>query len=187
MEMRNEPFVRSPQAESLQNSATCLNDARHLSASPASSGTRDRIVAAAVNLLVNEGPAAFTVAAVARMAKVSKGGLLYHFPSQKKLSEEIVERSIAKLNRIAVAKTVLCTSGGSAVRLDGQFDAEIVAGLVLTFSTERALRVSLTRVWLRWDSSDPHGPQGSDFFSQAAIEQLAQWMLGPRQVRQLQD
>ena len=149
-------------------------------ASAVGAGTRDRIVDAAVRLLVNEGPTAFTVAAVASIAKVSKGGLLYHFPSQKHLASGIVTRSIAKLHEVAVAKAAPGKSGVSSTGSGKAFDAEIVAGLLLSLGTERSLKLLLARAWFLWEAPGSVTPDGSDYFSQAAIEQLAQWIVGCR-------
>ncbi|MFL1379120.1 TetR/AcrR family transcriptional regulator, partial [Nocardiopsis protaetiae] len=43
------------------------------------SNTRDRILDALQEILVQEGYSSVTLEAVARAASVSKGGLLYHF------------------------------------------------------------------------------------------------------------
>jgi AcrR family transcriptional regulator len=47
--------------------------------------TRERLVAAAAAVVRREGPRALTLDAVAREAGVSKGGLLYHFPTKRDL------------------------------------------------------------------------------------------------------
>lgn len=49
------------------------------------SGTRERILAAVRTLLVRGGPDAVTLDAAAAQAGVSKGGLLYHFPTKASL------------------------------------------------------------------------------------------------------
>jgi len=43
---------------------------------------RDRVLDAYETLLIESGPAATTLDAVAAAARVSKGGLLYHFASK---------------------------------------------------------------------------------------------------------
>ena len=55
--------------------------------------TRDRLIDAFETLLVTAGSRAATLDAVAAEAKVSKGGLLYHFPSK----DELVEGMLARL------------------------------------------------------------------------------------------
>lgn len=54
-------------------------------------GARDRILHAAEELAWESGPGGMSLDAVARRAGVSKGGLLYHFPSKARLLEALVE------------------------------------------------------------------------------------------------
>lgn len=54
--------------------------------------TRDRLLDAFEQLLVSAGSRAATLDAVAAEAGVSKGGLLYHFPSKEALVEAMVAR-----------------------------------------------------------------------------------------------
>lgn len=56
------------------------------------SSTRDRILDAYQDLLIDSGERAATLEAVAGAAGVSKGGLLYHFASKEALSEGVLER-----------------------------------------------------------------------------------------------
>ncbi len=58
--------------------------------------SRDKIVAAAVELSQEVGPGHVSLDAVAQRAGVSKGGLLYNFPSKQKLLEAIVAHHIAE-------------------------------------------------------------------------------------------
>jgi AcrR family transcriptional regulator len=53
--------------------------------------TKQRIIDAACVLVVRDGYANLTLDAVAKEANVSKGGLLYHFPSKRALLEGMVE------------------------------------------------------------------------------------------------
>jgi AcrR family transcriptional regulator len=55
------------------------------------SGTRSRLLAAALDLAADRGAAAITLEAVAEAAGVSKGGLLYHFPSKEALVAGMVD------------------------------------------------------------------------------------------------
>jgi AcrR family transcriptional regulator len=55
-------------------------------------GVRDRLLDAAEQVVAHEGVGNLTLEAVARQAKVSKGGLLYHFPSKSALVTAVVER-----------------------------------------------------------------------------------------------
>jgi len=54
--------------------------------------TRSNLLKAANTLLLEQGANALTLDAVAARAGVSKGGLLYHFPSKDALIEGMVER-----------------------------------------------------------------------------------------------
>lgn len=59
------------------------------------STTRTDLLEAATRLILREGAARVTLAAVAREAGVSKGGLLYHFPSKDALVGGLVEHYAA--------------------------------------------------------------------------------------------
>ena len=53
---------------------------------------RDRLLSAAEQVVLRDGVQSLTLEAVAREAGVSKGGLLYHFPSKSEMILAIVER-----------------------------------------------------------------------------------------------
>jgi AcrR family transcriptional regulator len=59
-----------------------------------SPSTREVILQAADRVVVEEGVAGMTLEAVARGAGVSKGGLLYHFPSKEALIRGMIGRLI---------------------------------------------------------------------------------------------
>ncbi|WP_216211557.1 TetR/AcrR family transcriptional regulator [Amycolatopsis aidingensis] len=65
--------------------------------------SRDRILDAYEEILLNHGPAAVTLDAVAARAGVSKGGLLYHFGSKDALLDGLLER-MSLLNDADLAK-----------------------------------------------------------------------------------
>ncbi|NMH98968.1 TetR family transcriptional regulator [Pseudonocardia acidicola] len=56
------------------------------------SSARDRVLDAYETLLIEHGPAAATLDAVAAAAEVSKGGLLYHFASKDALATGLLDR-----------------------------------------------------------------------------------------------
>lgn len=56
--------------------------------------SRQRILSAAGQVARDVGPAHLSLDAVAQRAEVSKGGLLYHFPSKAKLLEALVEQHL---------------------------------------------------------------------------------------------
>jgi AcrR family transcriptional regulator len=60
---------------------------------------RERILHAAEELARSEGAGNISLDAVAARARVSKGGLLYHFPTKAKLLEALVEQFLATLER----------------------------------------------------------------------------------------
>src|SRR5713226_3628387 len=57
-----------------------------------STSTRDRLLDAAEAVVIEQGVNAMTLEAVAARAKVSKGGLLYHFPSKDAVVQGMVSR-----------------------------------------------------------------------------------------------
>ncbi|MGN6551670.1 MAG: TetR family transcriptional regulator [Pararhizobium sp.] len=71
---------------------------------------RERILSAAAEVAKELGPARLSLEAVAARAGVSKGGLLYHFPSKGKLMEALVEHHVAMLSR-TIAQA--CTGDGN--------------------------------------------------------------------------
>lgn len=57
-----------------------------------SGGARNRILDSFVEILIADGARSATLDAVAHKAEVSKGGLLYHFPSRAALAEGLIDR-----------------------------------------------------------------------------------------------
>lgn len=53
--------------------------------------TRERLLRAAAAVIRRDGPQAMTLDAVAAEAEVSKGGLLYHFPSKQALHDALID------------------------------------------------------------------------------------------------
>jgi len=72
--------------------------------------TRESILDAANRVLTARGAEGFTLEAVAAETPVSKGGLLYHFPSKNSLIEGMLQRSIARVD--AALEEELTNSGG---------------------------------------------------------------------------
>jgi AcrR family transcriptional regulator len=62
-------------------------------------GAREKILVAAEELARVAGPGNLSLDAVAAKAGVSKGGLLYHFPTKAKLLEALVEQFLASFDR----------------------------------------------------------------------------------------
>src|ERR1700754_3738348 len=61
--------------------------------------TRDRLLDAAAAVVKRDGAQALTLDAVAAEAKVSKGGLLYHFKGKRELVEAMVARWLTEFQR----------------------------------------------------------------------------------------
>lgn len=62
-----------------------------------STDTRELILTAAANVVLSQGASKMTLEAVAKEAGVSKGGLLYHFPSKDALVEGMIEHMVQGL------------------------------------------------------------------------------------------
>lgn len=67
--------------------------------------SREKILAAAAELADCVGPGNLSLDAVAQRAGVSKGGLLYNFPSKAKLMQALVEDYISKFDTDLAAKS----------------------------------------------------------------------------------
>jgi AcrR family transcriptional regulator len=78
-----------------------------------SSATQARILAAASKVIMEKGAEAFTLEAVAQAAAISKGGLLYHFPSKKQLIQGMIASMIERVD--AALAEELAHSGGDYV------------------------------------------------------------------------
>ena len=65
---------------------------------PAARDTRNVILDAAETVVATMGVANLTFEEVARVANVSKGGVLYHFPSKEALTEAMIERFIGRFD-----------------------------------------------------------------------------------------
>ncbi|WP_106397937.1 TetR/AcrR family transcriptional regulator [Actinocorallia populi] len=61
---------------------------------------RDALLDAAESVLLEHGTQALTLNAVAERAGVSKGGLLYHFPTKEALVTALVDRVIAEFDAL---------------------------------------------------------------------------------------
>lgn len=68
-----------------------------MNAKRSSTATREMILSAASNVVLSQGALGMTLEAVAKEAGVSKGGLLYHFPSKDALIGGMVEHMVQGL------------------------------------------------------------------------------------------
>lgn len=78
-----------------------------------SSATQIKILDAASKVVMANGADALTLERVAQEAGLSKGGLLYHFPTKRKLIEGMIVRLIARVD--ALLEDELLKSGGDYV------------------------------------------------------------------------
>lgn len=85
---------------------------------------RSAILAAAEKVAVDAGAAQLTLDAVAAEAGVSKGGLLYHFPSKNALLEAMLDELLSGYEARCAAKMTELEEG-----VDRSFLAEIATGL----------------------------------------------------------
>ncbi|MDG3012023.1 TetR/AcrR family transcriptional regulator [Rhodococcus sp. D2-41] len=126
----------------------------------AAQSTRDRILDALEGLLLESSPAQVTLEAVAAAAGVSKGGLLYHFPSKEALLAGMVRR----LGERADKQLADAVAGGRSISefyLES-FGPEDIAEMPLYRSALAALRSvdgrhdevqqAVTEVMRSWDS-----------------------------------
>lgn len=128
--------------------------------------TRDRILGAYEDLLIQDGPRAATLDAVAAAAGISKGGLLYHFKSKEALTEGLLVklRGHAELDFAAMAADPEGSASyyvRTSVFGDTPFDRSIVAAQRLIQSDDDVVRVVFSEIHSRWfeliqrDIADP--------------------------------
>lgn len=119
------------------------------------SNTRDRILDAFQELLINQGERAATLDAVAQRAGVSKGGLLYHFGSKDALIEGLTDR----LRGLVEADIALMRSADAgpidyfirtSVSMEGEFDRCIVATARLAQGAHAGARDALKSAQAAW-------------------------------------
>ena len=87
----------------------------------ANSNTPAQLCQAAVELIAEQGAAHLTLSAVAERAGVSKGGLLYHFPTKRALLEALLNDLLDK--RTAVRE--LANAGAISEMLEQVIDHDI--------------------------------------------------------------
>jgi AcrR family transcriptional regulator len=68
------------------------------------SATRETLLRAASQVVIDKGVDSLTLDAVAQQASVSKGGLLYHFPSKDALVESVIEQLIQDFELVLQAE-----------------------------------------------------------------------------------
>lgn len=78
---------------------------------------RDRILDAAEHIVTADGARHLTLDAVAQVAGVSKGGLLYHFPTKDALLAGMIERHMDQLNARCSAERAHLPAAGTSSEL----------------------------------------------------------------------
>ncbi len=116
---------------------------------------RERVLRAYEDLLINDGPRAATLDAVAAAAGVSKGGLLYHFKSKEALTAGLVEklRELAELDFALMAKDPEgCANYYVRTSVFGgtTFDRTVVAAMRLAQGEDTTVRAAFSAMHDRW-------------------------------------
>lgn len=119
------------------------------------SSTRDRLLDAFQELLIDHGERAATLDAVAHRAGVSKGGLLYHFGSKEALIAGLIDR----LNGLVEADIALMRTAPAgpidyfirtSVSMEGDFDRCMVAAARLAQGAHSGARDALKSAQAAW-------------------------------------
>lgn len=140
---------------------------------------RERILDAAEKLVVRDGAGHLTLDAVAQAAGVSKGGLLYHFPTKDALLAGMIDRHVDLLDaRCAVERAGLppaCASSEIKAWIVGVLEAqpereEVGAALFAAAANNPAL---LDGVRLRYAEHVQRLEALGDSFGRAAVILLA--------------
>lgn len=79
--------------------------------------SREKILDAAADVAADAGPGSLSLDAVALRAGVSKGGLLYNFPTKAKLLQGLVERYLSEFEQALEAARVSSTDGESLLAI----------------------------------------------------------------------
>jgi AcrR family transcriptional regulator len=127
--------------------------------------TRPKLLDAAESLLIQQGSGAFTLAAVAERAGVSKGGLLYHFASKEALIRALVERLVDEFD--STVESHDDHSPGSYAKAYVKATFETIAGnsdlagrrwaVVTAAATDAGLLDPIREAFHRWHTH-PDGP-----------------------------
>ncbi len=131
---------------------------------------REKILDAYADLLRSDGERAATMDATAALAGVSKGGLLYHFPSKDALAEAVIERLLEAAQQDS--ERMSAAPEGAAryyVRTstveETEFDAFYQAVVRLAAGSHAPAVAALDQVHADWerlvreDVADPHAAE----------------------------
>lgn len=118
--------------------------------------SREHILDTYVDLLIRSGERAATLDAVATAAKVSKGGLLYHFASKKALLEALAERTLTLAKEDFAAMEQAPGGGASAYYINSStpdntpFDRALIALSRLAQNNNELAQQTMSRVQDGW-------------------------------------
>lgn len=118
--------------------------------------SREHILDTYVDLLIRSGERAATLDAVATAAKVSKGGLLYHFSSKKALLEALAERTLTLAEEDFAAMEQAPGGGASAYYINSStpdntpFDRALIALSRLAQNNNELAQQTMSRIQDGW-------------------------------------
>ena len=124
------------------------------------SQTRNHLLEGASRVILQKGGRAFTLEAVAREAGVSKGALLYHFPSKEALIKGLITRSIERFE-MGITKRLKSSPPGAGrwikayarTWFDYQETAlEFNAGLLAAVANDPALLAEVRSSYRAWQT-----------------------------------
>ena len=131
--------------------------------------TRDLILTAAERVALRDGVMRLTLEAVAREAKLSKGGVLYHFATKETLIQAMLERLIQHCEREIEAyqqgdaapgcwtRAYVRKTGGPTLPYPGEADfprsKEVGAGLIVAATTNPRLLDPLRERFRAWQQA----------------------------------
>lgn len=154
-------------------------------------GTRERVLDAAITVAERDGAAHLTLDAVAGEARVSKGGLLYHFPDKEALLEATLVAALDRFDAALDGHDDGQPGGGACAYLRACADPtsalpEVSTALVSTLANRPDLLATARRRFEAWrdralaDAPDPvtalvvrHAAEGlwfTDAFGLAPVE-----------------
>ncbi len=118
--------------------------------------TKSRLLQAAAKVVAKDGAASLTLEQVASVAKVSKGGLLYHFPTKNALITGLIEAEIERFD--ATCEALRSTrEPGSYVQAYLQAtladDTSTAAGVLSAVANDPSLLQPLQAAYLRWQDA----------------------------------
>lgn len=116
---------------------------------------REGLLDAFEDLLIDGGERSTTLEAVAARAKVSKGGLLYHFPSKTALVDGLVDRLLTGFDEDAEAMRTAPDGAAahyvtSSAEVGTPFDRTFVAVFRLAMSAEETATRAVQQIRRQW-------------------------------------